>query len=30
MGNIIKSFKQLKWYEILRIVIMVAIAGLAV
>ncbi len=30
MGNIIKSFKQLKWYEILMIVIMVAIAGLAV
>ncbi len=30
MGNIIKSFKQLKWYEIIMIVIMVVIAGLSV
>lgn len=30
MDNIIKSFKELKWYEIIMIIIMVFIAGLAV
>jgi len=30
MDNIIKSFKELKWYEILMIIIMVVIAGLSV
>ena len=30
MDNVIKSFKSLKWYEIIMIVIMIFIAGLAV
>ncbi len=30
MDNLIKSFKELKWYEIIMIIIMVFIAGLAV
>ena len=30
LENLVKSFKQLKWYEIIMIIIMVVIAGLAV
>ena len=30
MDNLIKSFKQLKWYEIIMIIIMIFIAGIAV
>ena len=30
MDNLKKSFKELKWYEIIMIVIMVAIAGLSI
>ena len=30
MDNLIKSFKELKWYEIIMIIIMVVIAGMAV